>query len=218
MNEGGNLRRHGASRHSYDAVASRYDAAISGELSGKPLDRALLAALAEHGGSGVVADLGCGPGHVAAELATRGARVIAVDLSAKMCSLALGRSAPSACGDLIALPLADDCLAGLVCWYALIHLEQGERRAAYEEMARVLAPGGWALVAFHTCDADASPGDSRRIDSWWGEPVDLTFWFLDPDREVAVAEQAGLHLVARLERPPHTYEHPSSRAYLLFER
>ena len=51
---------------SYDQVAERYAAEIAGELTHKPFDRGLLDAVAELAGGGPVADVGCGPGHVAA--------------------------------------------------------------------------------------------------------------------------------------------------------
>lgn len=72
---------HSTSRRSYDTVAARYEQAISDELAVKPLDRALLAALAEQCAGGVVGDLGCGPGHVAAHLSAPGTNVAGVDLS-----------------------------------------------------------------------------------------------------------------------------------------
>lgn len=68
-------------RRSYDTVAETYPERIGDELAGKPLDPALLAALAEQAGDGPVADLGCGPGHVAAE---RGLTAVGVDLSPAM--------------------------------------------------------------------------------------------------------------------------------------
>ena len=208
----------GAIGRSYDAVAERYDAAIGDELAAKPIDRALLTALAEHCAGGLVADLGCGPGHVGAHLAARGARVVGVDISPAMCALARRRSVPTASGDLQALPLAGGCLAGIVCWYSLIHLEPLERAVAYHEMARVLRVGGQASVAFHTADADARPGEARHLSTWWDQPVELIFRFLDPDAEIAAAEQQGLRLVARLDRRPVPAEHPSCRSYLLLER
>ena len=75
---------------SYDLVAERYAAEIAGELTHKPLDRGLLDAVAELAGGGPVADVGCGPGHVAAYLAGRGARTVGLDLSPGMCAVARG--------------------------------------------------------------------------------------------------------------------------------
>ena len=114
----------GVVRRSYDTVADRYASEIGGELAAKPLDRALLDAFAETCAGGTVADLGAGPGHVAAHLAARGVGTVAVDLSPAMCRLARsGAGIPAAAGDLTGLPLATGIVAGAVCWYALINLD-----------------------------------------------------------------------------------------------
>jgi ubiquinone/menaquinone biosynthesis C-methylase UbiE len=55
----------------YDAVAREYDRQLSNELDVKPLDRALLMALMELVGTGTIADVGCGPGHVTRFLAAQ---------------------------------------------------------------------------------------------------------------------------------------------------
>jgi len=60
-------------RDGYDAVAEDYAERVAGELAGKPLDRALLSAFVETvravGPDGVIAEVGCGAGHLAAYLA-----------------------------------------------------------------------------------------------------------------------------------------------------
>ena len=67
---------------SYDRAARAYAEHLCDELDRKPLDRALLNRFAEEvAGSGLVCDLGCGPGHVAAYLAARGVRTVGIDLS-----------------------------------------------------------------------------------------------------------------------------------------
>src|SRR5262245_81656 len=72
-------------QQSYDRLAEEYAARIFGELAGKPLDRALLDCLAEQVGSlGPVADIGCGPGHVARYLHERGVPALGIDLSPEM--------------------------------------------------------------------------------------------------------------------------------------
>ncbi len=211
-------RWHRATGLSYDAVAAKYDAAIGEELAGKPLDRALLAVLVEHSDGGLIADLGCGPGHVGAYLRALGASVVGIDLSRHMCALARRRQIPAATGDLVALPIATRSVAGLVCLYATIHLDVRERTVAFQEMRRVLAPGGMALVAFHTGDAGAQSGDERHFTNWFDLDVDLVFRFLDPKAEVATERLAGLGTTARLDRHPVADEHPSHRTYLLLER
>src|SRR5262245_22428501 len=66
---------------SYDGVAEAYVERIYGELAHKPLDRELLDAFAgEVKGSGIVCDVGCGPGHVSRYLGDRGVDVMGLDL------------------------------------------------------------------------------------------------------------------------------------------
>lgn len=68
-------------QRSYNTVAEEYAARLHDEPAGKPLDRALLTALLEQTEPGTaIAGLGCGPGHVAAWLAERGAHMVGVDL------------------------------------------------------------------------------------------------------------------------------------------
>ena len=207
-------------RAAYDSVAVAYTAHVAGELAGKPLDRALLAALLELAGDGVVADIGCGPGHVTASLAGSGARVFGLDLSPEMCRLArASTSLPFGAADMTALPVRSSSLAAIVSWYAVIHLDDQQRAAAYREFCRVLQPAGHALIAFHTADQEIRPGGQRTMTQWLGAEVALTFRFLDPVREVDALRDAGLTLVARLDRP-HVpdVEYPSERSYLLVRR
>jgi SAM-dependent methyltransferase len=198
-------------RRSYDLVAARYAAELGDELAGKPLDRALLDVVAELA-DGPVLDVGCGPGHVAAYLADR-VPVVGVDLSPQMCAHA---SVPVCAGDMTALPFRSHSVSALVCLYAVIHLDAGERVAAYAEFARVLRPGGHTLVAFHVRDADTRSGQERTLTQWWGNDVELTFRFLDPAVETRALAEAGLTVTARLDRAPDPRaEHASDRTYLL---
>jgi SAM-dependent methyltransferase len=204
-------------RRSYDLVADRYAAELGDELRRKPLDRAFLDAFAESAAAGPVADVGCGPAHVAAYLAGRGVSVAGLDLSPAMCAAARRTtSVPTAAADMTALPVRSGSLAGLVCLYAVIHLDTDHRVVAYAEFARVLRAGGHALVSFHTRDADIPTGGSKHLGEWWGHEVDLTFRYLDPAAETAALAAAGLDVVARLDRAPHAgAEHASDRTYLL---
>ncbi len=207
-------------RRSYDAVAERYAVEIGSELEGKPLDRALLRFMADTAGRHPVADVGCGPGHVGAYLARLGASAFGLDLSPRMCAVAhRDAQVPAVAGDVCDLPLAPTSVAAVVCLYTLIHLDTRSRAEAYAELFRILRPGGQALIAFHVFDDDVATGGSTTLTEWWDHEVDLTFRFLDPDRELAAMLAAGFRFVARIDRAPYVgVEHPSRRSYLLVAR
>ena len=208
-----------STRQSYDGVAAHYAAEMADELAAKPLDRALIRAAAELAGTGPGLDAGSGPGQVAAELRAAGLDAVASDLSPAMCRQAATNGMGAVAGDLTALPFRTRHL-GVVCsFYAVIHLDHPGRVDAYCEFARVLRPGGYALIAFHTSDASTAPGGAVTRDEWWGEKVELTFRFLDPTRELNALLSAGLEFVAHLDRAPGPGpEHPSRRSYLLVRR
>lgn len=137
---------------SYDRVAARYAEAIGDELDHRPLERGLLDAFASLlGPDARVADIGCGPGHVTAYVASRGLAASGVDLSAGMIDLARTRypGLTFEVGSMLALDLSDGALDGAFAWFSVIHLTDDDRPLAYAEFARVVRPGGWLLVGFH---------------------------------------------------------------------
>jgi SAM-dependent methyltransferase len=208
----------GAVRDSYDTVASAYADAFSDELARRPLDRALLAAFAEQVPAGLpVADVGCGPGHVTAHLAGLGVPALGVDLSPGMVAEASRRypSIPFHSGDMLALDAPDGGWAGIVSFYALIHLTAPERELAVAELARVLCPGGLLLVAFHIDGPMAAAGETVHASSLLDQPVSLDFHFIDPDELSAACVRAGLSVQARLDRTPYPGDVPTRRSYLL---
>jgi SAM-dependent methyltransferase len=206
-------------RRSYDAVASRYADELLDELAYKPLDRALLSVVAGDvaaRGAGPIADLGAGPGHVASFLSGipgLGVAVLALDLSPAMAAIGhdqLGLA--TVAGSLTSLPFQDGALGGAVAFYCLIHLDDPGLTAAAAELARVVAPSGPLLVAFHSGE------EVRHLDDWWDHPVDLDFRFLTADRVVPLLEGAGFAVEATLTRSPYEPEHPTTRTYLLARR
>ncbi len=130
----------------YAGVADEWDG-LRRELYGERFtDEALRALLPA---DWTVADLACGSGSVAALLAPRVGRVIAVDLSPEMLSAARERLAAHdnvtlRLGALEQLPVEDrSCDAALVL-LALTHVEDPARAA--RELVRILRPGGRAVV------------------------------------------------------------------------
>jgi ubiquinone/menaquinone biosynthesis C-methylase UbiE len=206
---------HDSVRRSYDAVAEKYAAQFSDELAGKPLDRALLACLIEQAQPGApVADVGCGPGHVAAWLADHGVCAVGIDLSAAM--VTAGRRDYPAVefreGDLLDLPAADGEFAAVVAFYSVIHLGPGELPRALTEIRRVLRPSGLALVSFHV------GSEVRHLAEWWGVAVDVDFRFLEIAAVAAAMQQAGLGVEAQVERASYPGEVETRRGYLLARR
>ncbi|MFJ9825008.1 class I SAM-dependent methyltransferase [Streptomyces sp. NPDC101160] len=202
-------------RRSYDAVAAEYRARIGDELAGKPLDRALLGALVEEAGAGaVIADLGCGPGHIAGWLAGRQRRVVGVDLSPAMVAIGSDRhpEAEFREGDLLRLPARDGEFGAAVALYSLIHLAPDELSPALAEIRRVLRPGAPLLVAFHIGT------EVRNLTEWWGHPVDVDFHYLEPTAVTGALREAGFRIEAELERAPYPHEAATRRAYLLARR
>jgi SAM-dependent methyltransferase len=205
-------------RGSYDRIARQYAEEFDDELAHRPLERALLGALPELArlgtSPGVVADLGAGPGHVARYLRAAAVPAVAVDLAPAMAAVAHQRNhVPSTAGSLTALPLAHGSLAAAVVFYAVIHLDDDGLVAAAGELARVLRPGGVALVSVHIGD------EVRHVDDWHGEPVDLDFRFLQPRTLRRVLADAGLVVEAILEREPiPDVEAQTRRAYLVARR
>lgn len=207
---------------SYDVVARRYAEEIGDELATKPADRALYALFAELVGAGtVVADVGCGPGHITAHLAELGLRPTGIDTSPGMIEVARERypGLPFVVGSFAELPAADGEWAGAVAPYSIIHLDPDQRRAGFAELHRAIAADGWLLVAFHISNASYAAGEELHLSTWWDHEVDLTFRFLDPAVVADEMGAAGFAIMVRTDREPWPgVEEQSRRGYLLARR
>lgn len=183
----------------YDRVAGEYAERLYDELAGKPFDRDLLDGFATAVGGGRVCDVGCGPGHVTRYLRDRGCDAFGIDLSSRMVELARARNpgCDFRVDDLRALEIADGSLAGVVCFYSLIHLDREQLGPALARLRRALAPGGRLLLAVHEGD------DSRRPGELWGIPVDLEFTFFTYDEVSAALRHAGFAIEQITHRDPY---------------
>lgn len=198
----------------YDRVADEYGRRLSDELAAKPLDRALLAAFAEMVPDGPVADLGCGPGHIALFLHRLGRRVIGIDLSPGMIETArkLSPGPEFRVGDMLHLELDDESVAGGVAYYSIIHLTLEELPTAFSELRRVLVPDGIALIAFH------AGRHTVHRDEWWGRGVSIDFHSHPPDQVERLLREAGLEIATSLLRQPGKGEVQTERCYLMARR
>jgi SAM-dependent methyltransferase len=199
----------------YDRVAPAYADRFRDELNGKPFDRELLsrfatATAAISNAASPICDLGCGPGHVGAYLATLGLDIIGIDLSAGMVNQAR-HDHPTltfAQGDMTSLSLPDESLAGIVCFYALIHIPRARVPQTLREMRRVLVAGGALLVAVHGGEG------TLHADEMVGRPADLDASLFTLSELTGLLELAGFRIVEARERAPYEIEHPTPRLYL----
>jgi SAM-dependent methyltransferase len=94
-----------------------------------------------------VLDIGCGPGHLAADLVARKLRVTAIDLDPRMVEqarLRLGPDADVRVADVAALPFEDASFDLVVSTLSMHHW--ADKAAGLAEVARVLRPHGTALI------------------------------------------------------------------------
>ena len=200
-------------RDSYDSAAQAYADHLASELERKPLDRHLLNRFAEEmRGRGTIADLGCGPGHVARYLHEQGVRVEGVDLSPEMVRVAriMNPGIEFRVGDIEQLDVPDHAWDGIVLFYSLVHFETSRLGIVLREVRRTLASGGSALIAFHIGD------DIVRVDELLGAPVTLDFHFFQPRDVIGALRSVGLTVTEHVERDPYDgAEYPSRRCYLL---
>ena len=203
-------------RGSYDSAAEAYAEHLAGELAHKPLDRHLLNRFAEEMRSrGVVADLGCVPGHDARYLHEQGVTVLGIDLSPKMvaCATRLNPGLEFRVDDMTRLAMPAASLAGVVAFYAIVHFDASELGAIMDEMRRVLAPGGLALISFHVGDQIV------HVEDLFGAPVFLDFHFHAPATVIDALRSSELTVIEHVEREPYAgVEYPSRRCYLLARR
>ena len=187
----------GLNRATYDRIAVLYAEDRSGNQAStvgwlSALEDGFLASLPSEG---LIADLGCGPGVDGARLAGHGHRVVGMDLSAGMLSLAAGRlDGRVAQADLRALPLASGRLDGIWCVASLLHVPEERTDRVLRDFRRAVRPGG--VLALVTALGDSSrfedvpyaPGERRwfvyRSQSRLGEQLRLAGWTVRAQAEI----------------------------------
>lgn len=199
-------------QNSYDSVADEYASKFLQELDYKPFDREQLDRLAQRtAGKGRVLDLGCGPGQIAHYLKTQGADAFGIDLSPGMVEQAqkANPDIPFQQGDMKALDLPDNTLAGIAAFYSIIHIPREEVTDVLKELRRVLQPDGLLLLTFHVGD------EVVHLDEWWGRNVAVDFTFFGQAEMEGYLKAADLLIEESTVRPPYPQEHPSQRGYIL---
>ena len=154
-------------------------------------------------------DVGCGNGRHAELLAARAESVVGVDLSRELLREAAARARERGFadtqdlvhGDAAALPIADDAV-GLATYVATLHhlSPRAARVGSLDELARVLAPDGTALVsAWSTAHDrfDREEGFDTTVD-WTlpgGETVPRYYHVYSPEEFDADIDSSRLSVV-----------------------
>ncbi len=186
-------QRNGGAKSFFDGAAGQWGElreAMYGPLFGS---QSLLALLPS---DWTVADLGCGTGALAFELSRHVGRVIGIDNTPAMLDAARQRTVGSnnidlRSGDLESLPIGDDeCDAAMM---VLVLTYLAEPASALAEMARVIRPGGKAVIV------DVMRHDREAFRREMGQQ-NMGY---DPGEVCVLLEEAGLTSPSCTPIPPH---------------
>ncbi len=201
----------------YDRSSARYVQFVGTEINSAtegPIDRSLLLAFIElikRQAVIRVADVGCGPGRAAALMAEHGLDVVGVDVSQAM--LAVARAAHPHIsfeeGQLNELPIETGVLAGAVCWYSIIYTPEDRLAEAFGELARVLMPGGYLLLAFQ---AEGEP--VQRADAQ-GTRLPLTSYRHSMQGVAGCLGDAGFKIHTTVLRAPELEHETTSQGFVI---
>lgn len=198
----------------YEATASEYARLVGPTISAATEtaeDRQLLADLVRLAGTGPVADLGSGPGRVAAMCHDHGLESIAIDMAFGMLRIGRGvhRHVPFVAGYLSSLPFTTGSFRAAVLWYSIIHTPPADLEAMFAEVRRVVAPRAPVLVAFQAGDG----GAHERTDAY-GTAMTMTSWRHDPAAVAAALTASGFVASGVKVRAPELPHETAPQAFV----
>lgn len=177
---------------SYDTVAESYADFVSDALEKEPYLKAALTLFATQL-DGPAVDVGCGPGHFTAYLASLGVDASGVDLSPGMVDLAR-RSHPQLrfeVGSMTDLALPDASVAGVLASWSLIHIPDESVPAALGHFHRVLRPGGLLMIGYHV-----GAGTRLKTEGYGGHPMRVNVHLRQPWWLASEVRKAGFTIEA----------------------
>lgn len=191
-------------RQGYDEMAQVYADHVALEMSVPSVARSLLELFAHRvakQGSGKVADVGCGPGHVTAHLAGLGLDVFGVDNSPALLEIAraMNPDLRFEVGQLSSVPVDTGSLQAVIAKHSLIHTPAALVPAALAEFARVLEPGGQLYLSFFGAENPSTHGEGF-------DHAVTTAYQLDIDIMAESISAAGFTEKLRVVRQPDENE------------
>jgi ubiquinone/menaquinone biosynthesis C-methylase UbiE len=147
--------------------------------------------------AGVILDVACGPGIIAAALAAQAREVVAFDLTPEMLSQARQRCAKAGRknvtfreGSATELPFAESSFDAVVTRLAVHHFQ--EPRRVFDEMFRVLRPDGTLVVADVVSSENAEESALQNAIETLRDPSHVRM--LAPSELLSEVEGAGFRL------------------------
>lgn len=201
----------------YDALAELYDRTFPTGYSSE-VEKAAVGLFADELRAadvpGPVVDVGCGTGHQAHDLASRGLEVIGVDPSIEMLQLARQRfpDLTLAQGDAHLRGLGGGQISGVLARYSLIHVPPEQLAGVLSSWAARLAPGGVVLTAFQALPSQY-PEDVQEFDH-----AVAPAWRWKPDAMAAALADVGLTERWRIVTQPSQDFHRFPECHLLHVR
>lgn len=154
-------------RDAYSSVSEQYIGLLDGGWLDHEDDTALVR---RHltGLSGIVLDLGCGPGHWAAYLHSLGADVIGVDVVPGFVAHARATypGPEFRLGSMTELDIPEHSVAGVLAWYSTIHVPPPDLDQVLAEIRRLLTSSGMLVVGFFDSDDDVVRFDHQVVPAY----------------------------------------------------
>ena len=186
----------------YDTMAGRYAAMFPGPYQSAIERHAVAAFVDAIDADGVVVDVGCGLGHVTADLARRGLDVVRCDPSPAM--LAIARNShphQSFVDDDATLTRVEGHIVAVIARFSLIHIAPEEIVGVMGYWADRLRPGAPVLFASQSSD---TPGPAMSFDH-----AVAPAWRRHPDELARVLSEAGFDEEWRIiNRPDGVHRFP----------
>ena len=200
----------------YDTVAKEYAVAFFSEHEKKPKDQEILHRFSQEiGNRRPVWDFGCGPGQTTKYLNDLGIEISGLDISEKSLEQAriIYPKIHFKKGNILELEFDDDSIAGVVAFYAIVHFTKEQVASAFQEILRVLQPGGLFLFTYHIGE------ETIHLDEYLGKKIDIEFMYFTTNFVLSCLNEIGFSKIEIIEREPYPeVEYESQRAYVFTKK